>query len=234
MKDRTAIVLMSVFVIFMLMLFMFALLVPRMLEVRTRARVRRAQSDLRQIAARMESYQVDAAQDRPRQNDSEDSIYVARSDVQSEMHSLQAAIEAYAIDTNMYPASTTNTAENYYGIYVAQAPELASIPTFRLGGIPGAMSLTTPIAYMTRMPRDPFAPAGATFAYYAKPGLKKDAGWILWSPGPDLKYDINAGNVARAYEHNGETASDLLVGLTYDPTNGTQSPGDIWRMVIEE
>lgn len=237
MKDRTVILIvvlcMFVFVA-MIFLILAAIAVPNYLEARTRARVRRVQEDLREVQAAMDAYRNSNPEAFPTPANSDAEIPDKIDRVNTEMRALQTAIESYAIDTNMYPACSLNAAENFYGKYQQAAPQLANVPTFRFGGFPGLMSLTTPIAYMVSMPRDSFAPAGATYAFYSKPGLKKDSGWIMWSPGPDGKYDINSGNIEHAYMHTAETPSDLLVGLTYDPTNGTKSNGDIWRMVIEE
>lgn len=51
--------------------------------------------------------------------------------------------------------------------------------------------------------------------------------WIVYSCGRDGDYDINPPE--KYYDPN----SDKLLGLmsvTYDPTNGTDSSGDIWRV----
>lgn len=148
----------------------------------------------------------------------------------ADMRSISIAIESYGIDTNAYPASSSDPSQNFYGKFIAQSPELAKVPTFRPGGSPGMMSLTTPIQYMTRMVGDPYAPAeGATYAFYSTPGGDlQSSGWILWSPGPDARYDLNALNIREAYDPR-SPASEMLINLTYDPTNGTMSPGDIWR-----
>jgi hypothetical protein len=50
-------------------------------------------------------------------------------------------------------------------------------------------------------------------------------GWILWSPGPDGRYDIDA---ARDYDPRVPISPSLLE-KTYDPTNGAVSAGDVWR-----
>jgi len=54
-----------------------------------------------------------------------------------------------------------------------------------------------------------------------------DTGWIITSPGPDGIYSIVPGEILRGVPGTTETR---LLHLTYDPTNGTVSPGDIWRM----
>jgi len=112
-------------------------------------------------------------------------------------------------------------------------------------------TLTTPIGYMKELPTDPFAgEAKATFVYWnVFPGQPDPDGrpydrirffgtngWILVSPGPDGHYDLpGEWNV---YDPGVRQPSlRLLAGtnkkgaaLTYDPTNGTISNGDIWRI----
>ena len=52
-------------------------------------------------------------------------------------------------------------------------------------------------------------------------------GWIMISPGPDCKFDIDP---AKCYDGNIPQPSELLIRMSYDPTNGTVSPGDVWRV----
>ena len=104
-------------------------------------------------------------------------------------------------------------------------------------------TLTTPVAYINEWPRDPFAAVkGVTFVYWAVVSGQPDpsgkiveartgkqvSGWILVSPGPDLDYDI-AGHW-NAYDPSTRQPSPALLALTYDPTNGAVSDGDIWRV----
>jgi hypothetical protein len=68
-----------------------------------------------------------------------------------------------------------------------------------------APCLTTPIAYITAIPGDPFAPQPKPLQYE----LNGKSMWKLWSVGPDQKDDKAA--------------------LEFDPTNGTVSAGDLIR-----
>jgi hypothetical protein len=102
--------------------------------------------------------------------------------------------------------------------------------------------------YITALDRDPFSPLeGATFVYWcvnrgdrlpsnAVEVVEKTAGWILVSTGPDGDYDI--GDDLSVYDPRiGQLSNRLLAGTnkrgsayTWDPTNGTVSDGDIWRV----
>ena len=65
-----------------------------------------------------------------------------------------------------------------------------------------APNLTTPVAYITKIPSDPFNRHGEPYQY-----ALKDGDWVVWSIGPDKKDD------------EGE--------IEYSSTNGATSPGDI-------
>ena len=109
-------------------------------------------------------------------------------------------------------------------------------------------TLTSPTSYLTSFFGDPFADTkGCVFAYY-----KDTNGWIVASFGPDT--DENAadgpgdlgfgvsGTVANSIEtvyNSGlsQPSITLITGsnsagqaFTYDPTNGTITPGDVYRV----
>ena len=130
---------------------------------------------------------------------------------QNDMRNLATALESYRIDNNRY------------------IPHVDSIAEFN--------ALTSPIAYITSVPQDPFLSQRGNredlygidawnyhmedLAYmtvaWPEPGRSmavdlyaKGKVWLLWSIGPDLIVNIHT------------------VGL-YDATNGTRSRGDIAR-----
>ena len=71
--------------------------------------------------------------------------------------------------------------------------------------------------------RDPFANPEMTFSYYST-----DKFWIIWSPGPDRRYDINL-RVLQELPLNPGNARDLLKKYEYDFLKGNYSAGDIFR-----
>ncbi len=152
---------------------------------------------------------------------------VARS--QADLRTLAVALESYFVDTNAYPAWEVNPELNAHGPFIDESPVLASQPTFRMREPQSkVMTLTTPIAYLPQLPADPFAPAdGATYSYYAD---HESSGWIVWSPGPGGEYELTVENIAQIYRPAARVPSRELIELTYDPTNGTISAGDIWRV----
>lgn len=111
-------------------------------------------------------------------------------------------------------------------------PELASLPTFSMTeddvkqndftvhpGLRGN--------YFARKWRLPFC--------YFKADARNDStsttisGYIIWSCGPDEHYDLTGENIARVYSPEMLGPSTSLRQLTYDPSNGANSGGDIYR-----
>lgn len=164
----------------------------------------------------------------------------------SDMRSYATGIEAYYIDNNQYPLSARagrlNGLPGNVNQFLPNAPaNLSQICTYaaRAAANTGTIgTLTTPISYITSYFPDPFVDTrGATFGYYSDSN-----GWILWSCGPDTDQSKttelgNAYAVETIYTSQQSQPTVLLItgsngGLcfTYDPTNGTVSPGDVWRV----
>jgi prepilin-type N-terminal cleavage/methylation domain-containing protein len=202
-----------------------AIAVPNFLEAQTRAKVSRAENDMRTIATALESYFVDF------------NLYPAYA-----KHGQPAQTQARTVDTGPLNNPTGVAAQR----------------TFRIRSVPEPFNrfntLTTPIAYLSSLPTDPFADTrGLAYRYTAD-----IAGWIVGSYGPDtdqqsggsLRWDN--GTVQRNYIPVNNRANDsvevfynsriaqpsitLLTGsstngaFTYDPTNGTSSRGDVYRV----
>jgi hypothetical protein len=126
--------------------------------------------------------------------------------VQSEFRSLATALEAYVVDEHTYPSMLRQ--------------------------------LTTPVAYITALPQDVYAPSPGQgrskplflYALLRVVGPAND-GWVLASCGPDGKYDL----VPLRDLPPGTALTPVEIGkrltlLTFDPTNGTKSRGDIFKV----
>lgn len=124
--------------------------------------------------------------------------------VETDMRSLSVGLEAYRVDNTEYPPS-------------ANPPSWQpDTQTWRL---------TTPIAYLTSIPPDPFVyrppemllggPFGVfgPYLHYVDQAVL-DQYWLLFSYGPDGDMEFDE--------------------LHYDPTNGTISDGDIYRNGAEK
>jgi hypothetical protein len=164
------------------------------------------------------------------------------SQARSDMRAIATALEAYFVDNMHYPA----WAKGDQGANAFAGPHAGAyhIHTFRIWRDEGERgifrTLTTPIPYLPSYLRDPFASTrGAYYGYYCDLN-----GWVLYSWGPDMdenqrnKWDLEP-DVETAYRSVfAQPTLTLLAGTsslsgeayTYDPTNGTISPGDIYRV----
>lgn len=189
-----------------------AIAVPNFLEAQVRSKVSRAKNDIRSVAT---------------------------------------ALEAYYVDNNSYPSSARdNGTIKTVNSNLTKKPARERL-TFELympnvGNNQKGMGLTTPVAFMSSMPSDPFADTkGNIFGYWNA----MDLGWIMWSYGPDTdestssQIELYLNKAANAYGGQNSVynpyVSNPTVALqtqgtpkcyTYDPTNGTVSPGDIYRV----
>jgi len=210
-----------------------AIAVPNFLEAQVRSKVSRAKADMRTAATALEAYFVDA------------NTYIG-----------SGSMGGTAPDGLTVNASLPNPDQTAaWG--VEPVPKGAryriTFQTYRPNDLPDgqAQSLTTPIAYITSITTDPFSDTkGSAFGYFNA----KDAGWILWSYGPDTDEntadaDGNSNGPIQAtiwvnymdqtvynpYVTNPSLdlmtgAHPLLGAYSYDPTNGTSSKGDVWRV----
>ena len=130
--------------------------------------------------------------------------------VKSDLRTIATALEAYSADNNCYPPLP-----------------IALGPRFR-----NFIPLTTPVAYMTSIPHDPFKSMDpdaigplrtGVYAYGAMP-LENASRWILVSDGPDRRLNLDRMDYAFYPGY-----SPMFELARYDPTNGTVSGGDIHR-----
>ncbi len=95
--------------------------------------------------------------------------------------------------------------------------------------------LTTPIAYLREIPGDPF-----NGDYPLKCGITKTAKGekgkpliVFWSIGPDGYPDLDINRIDEFAGMYPDEPEKGFWDYTYDPTNGTDSDGDIIRFVKE-
>ena len=206
-----------------------AIAVPNFLEAQTRSKVSRVKSDLRSLATGIESYYIDS------------NSYPAQDSADG------AANPATTLSYNAWIDGATDE--------LAQMPTFMC----KGSGDPDEfavmmLTMTTPISYITSYFRDPFADTkNATFMYSVSNDVYQ-SGWVLWSYGPDtdeklfgdivvesapasdsILFDAQGANsvmyVSATYYNPNETMpSPELVNVTYDPSNGTTSNGDVWRL----
>lgn len=206
---------------------------------------------------------------------------------QSDMRTVSVGIESYYMDNTCYPRMNPNQEserghlilsihDNFLYYQNGYEPDMGPG-----GGVP--MSLTSPVAYMTSIPPDPFIgklPLNHTgtyrwtfdrincsfFFYDFRGGMRQrglgwrpdlpdviapapmrfngptgrvvNAEWALLSAGPDQSFvpTKNPHNEKEPYVSyqffmDKQDWQGMLDGVfcTYDPTNGTLSEGDLWR-----
>jgi len=134
----------------------------------------------------------------------------------SPMRTLATVLESYYNDHGAYPPmrSLKDMTEKPDELEKAGG---ASLQTF-------SPVLTTPTAYIQRFENDPFSPYPLPFVYYTD-----GEGWMILSRGPDGDYDINPAKIYNSSDSY-QSFSVLASPATYDPSNGTTSNGDIWRI----
>jgi prepilin-type N-terminal cleavage/methylation domain-containing protein len=145
----------------------------------------------------------------------------------ADMRSITTAIEAYAVDNvNKYPWVWSRWP--YPGYALPQGP-VASLGMYGYG-------MTTPVAYLTSIPLDPFGGTKEPDDPYAQMNVSRDywywteawalrqgsyAKWALYSKGPDRRWAFTGPP--------GVLEVDDPYTYAYDPTNGTVSIGNIVR-----
>jgi len=138
----------------------------------------------------------------PKRN--EPSIGTLHGKAKDDLRALAVALECFFMDHNTYPSPE-------------DGPGIGRT----------SRSLTTPIAYFSQLPYDPFQkPLDGRSLYYAYYAVND--GWILISTGPDGDFDIDPAGDYSGFSL--KQPSSNLVSKTYDPTNGAMSDGDIYRI----
>lgn len=195
-----------------------AIAIPNFLQAQVRAKVARAQADMRSIATAIETFYVDSNNYPEFQASTDDKGIES-----SVIYGLPQAAGYYATFKGGNSGSCLTTPVAY----------MSSLPQ---DGFTADGALT--FRYCTRKSGD----QGTGTEYAAK-----GTGWILCSNGPDLKKNIvlfDESDSSTTCEYYGAASIDLLVddsndsedyGVSvaeqkYDPTNGTTTPGDIIRI----
>lgn len=137
--------------------------------------------------------------------------------VKADMRTIAGALELYQSDNNCYPP----------------VPILLP-PRFRF-----FIPLTSPISYMTDIPRDPFQSVDQRgfgrwrrgMYFYGGTPIDNPFVWALGSDGPDRNHDAFGIMMYPGYSPHLFNGNDPDIHLVlYDPTNGVISRGDIMRV----
>lgn len=153
--------------------------------------------------------------------------------VKADMRSLATGLESYYTDHKAYPSWSIENSTNANLTFDSSRKRHSRQPTFLHLTNPTSkfISLTTPVPYVSSYSYDPYLSPPTVFSYYSTFDAEEPAGngWIMWSPGPDATFDLSIDTIADIYDPKQSVPSSKLIELTYDPTNGTKSRGDVWR-----
>lgn len=220
---KKAFTLIELLIVVAIIAILAAIAVPNFLEAQVRSKVSRVKSDQRSFATALESYYID--------NNTYPPFWSQTSGV--------AANATLGI-------SAHNSNDNVNGIRASTGdqPNARKTPTFgfNANGVRGA--LTTPVSFMTSYASDVFAEVKTnTFGYVYAVNQ-----WILTSPGPSATDNVpalfpgggNTADLTRIFLNGTQAvtlpSNTLISGYqgtrayTYDPTNGTSSTGDVWKL----
>jgi prepilin-type N-terminal cleavage/methylation domain-containing protein len=167
---------------------------------------------------------------------------VARAE--SEMNGLTTALESFFIDNNTYPLMTSardaRMRQQYRGLKDDVSGGTVDISHVMIGSGARArrLYLTTPVAYISSIPFDPFRKDGNSESYgYGSDGSSY---YVMSSFGPDST-DGNGAEGFNEMDYTGARLNDflekgyrqstyVLVDYVYSSSNGTSSGGDLLRV----
>ena len=241
--------LIELLIVIAIILILIAIALPNFLEAQTRAKVTRAEADIRNLATAIEFFRTEY-NTYPIGTDNPNAVPLP----------VKELFESYG-DYGFYTFRTVFSGDGAATLGFTDLP--ADTP---VGVVPG---LTTPVAYIESIPTDPFTTNPGYITYsYREDRSQPTYGWILTSFGPDMDEGENVGKApsgdpsrtpltplvdARASArhgdiserggHPGSNQSGFALGqkvprsllenqlelLAYSPTNGTKSEGDIYR-----
>ena len=172
--------------------------IPNFLEAQTRSKVSRAKADLRTLATAFNAYYVDFNASPP---DGDDGV--------------PGYVSQYTTEHNGQPPTVSIRA----GLTWANLDHFYGMKAFSL--------LTTPIAYISSIPRDPFHRT-LPFSYCTRTIVVPNNWVIMYT----LCASIGPDQVIGDWRRVDDTGNPATQALLYDPSNGTISAGDIYRAML--
>ncbi|MGI6456079.1 MAG: hypothetical protein ACOX5R_10740 [bacterium] len=131
------------------------------------------------------------------------------SQTERDLRSMQIALDSFHMDLARYPLESASH-------YIQDASLMHGSSRY--------MFLTTPVAYLSALPVDPFA--GDSQQHYRYFLQSTQNSYLLAGMGPDQDADLTREILSTLPEWSREHLSPWL----YDPSNGSVSSGDIIRL----
>jgi prepilin-type N-terminal cleavage/methylation domain-containing protein len=220
--------LIELLIVIAIILILISIALPNFLEAQVRAKVTATRGNLKSFETALHSFMLDNGDVYPDYNDygqGELMLLVAR---------LRAHINAKngcASKERVCSCSSPALPRDKGGVTF-----VASESDFYAPGV--HCPLTSPIAYMSKgSTTDPFGGGVVTHGYDSYPAYRgtKMTGHLAYGGVFGIGPDHIAGDWLRDTQYTIDTDKDgLKEGLPYNPTNGTTSHGDLWRVIAAD
>ena len=221
--------LIELLIVIAIILILIAIALPNFLEAQIRAKVTASRANMRSMETAMYSLVVDMGSVHPDYNDYDPGNLPDLVDIVSR---IRARIPGRAGCTN--PARVCSCWAPPIPAGYSAVRFVASQSDFYAPGV--HCPLTSPIRYMSEAETaDPFGagivPHGYdSFPFYNKQGKRN--GTLAYGAVYGIGPDHIAGDWLRGTQYTVDVDGDgLREGLPYNPTNGSKSHGDFWRVV---
>ncbi len=215
--------LIELLIVIAIILILISIALPNFLEAQIRAKVAQSKGNMRSIQMAMESHLIDWGDVVPDYND----IY-GGGDLQALVSRLRARV----------PGGESGCASPHAACSCYPPAEPSDVGSVRfVGGFSSFYSsgilcpLTTPMKYLNATEiMDPFGNKVIPHGYDTVPTTPSKLGYgAVFGMGPDQIAGDWRRNMGVTLDTNKDGTRE---GLPYSPTNGTNSRGDFWRVII--
>ncbi len=220
--------LIELLIVIAIILILISIALPNFLEAQVRAKVTASRGNLKSFETAMHAFILDNKDVYPDYNDfgvTELNLLVAR--LRAHINSRAGCASKERVCSCSAPALPTNKGGVSF---------VASESDFYAPGV--HCPLTSPVAYMSKgSTTDPFGGGMISHGYDSYPEYKgsKMTGHLSYGGVYGIGPDHIAGDWLRETAYTIDTDGDgLREGLPYNPTNGTTSHGDLWRVIATD
>jgi len=221
--------LIELLIVIAIILILIAIALPNFLEAQVRAKVTASRANMRSIETAMYSLLVDMGSVHPDYNDYDPGGLPDLVDIVSRIRARIPGRTGCASPARVCSCWAPPIPIEYRAIQF-----LASASDFYAPGV--HCPLTSPVRYMSDVETaDPFGAGIVPHGYDSFPFYNKDGkrnGTLAYGAVFGIGPDGIAGDWLRDTKYTVDVDGDgLREGLPYNPTNGTKSHGDFWRVV---